>query len=136
MSKKVVIAGSAGLKKEMKKWVDFWNSKPGFLVIDWPKPIENSEFKKIYPKVHKEFFENMTKADIVFVANEDKGGVKGYIGAETFAELTFAVSQNLIYSKSIEVFLAKMPSKEVQSFEEINLWLELGWIGMFKGGSK
>ena len=64
-----------------------------------------------------------------------KGGVEGYIGAETFAELTFTVAQNLVYRKNIEIILAKMPSEKVQSFEEVNLWLRLGWIRVFKESS-
>jgi hypothetical protein len=128
MSKKVVIAGSVSLEKEMKKWVDFWNSKPNYSVIDWPNLISEEEFSKVYPKIYQEFFHNMTLADIVFVANENKHSIKGYIGAETFAELAFAVAQNLVYDKDVKVLLAKMPSKKVQSINEIKAWLKLGWI--------
>ena len=135
MSKKVVIAGSASLKKEMQKWVDFWEAKSDHEVIDYPNPIDKSKILTEYPKVHQEFFRNLTRADLVFVANEDKGGVRGYIGAETFAELAFAVAQNLVYGKNIEIILAKMPSEKVQSFEEVNLWLRLGWIRVFKESS-
>ncbi len=74
MSKKVVIAGSASLKKEMQKWVDFWEAKPDHEVIDYPNPIDKSKILTEYPKVHQEFFRNLTRADLVFIANEDKGG--------------------------------------------------------------
>jgi len=63
--------------------------------------------------------------------NEDKNGIIGYIGAETFAELSFAVAQNLLNTHQTEIYVRKMPSKEVQCYEEINLWLELGWIKLF-----
>ncbi|MEK7447802.1 MAG: hypothetical protein AAB632_03380 [Patescibacteria group bacterium] len=129
--KKVVIAGSTSLEKEMRKWVNFWNNQSGCEVIDWPNPIDEDEFMQFYPKIHREFFENITLADIVFIANEDKDGIKGYLGAETFAELAFAVSQNLVYRKNIKVILAKMPSEKVQSIDEINLWLKLGWIKIY-----
>ncbi|RJO62039.1 hypothetical protein C4544_00880 [candidate division WS5 bacterium] len=127
MSKKVVIAGSANLQKEIRKWIDWWENK-NFSVINFPEAIDKSNFISLYPKVHQKFFEDMSEADIVFIANEDKSGIEGYIGAETFAELTFAVAQNLVYNKNIEVILAKMPSEKVQSIDEIKLWLELGWI--------
>ena len=131
MINKVVIAGSSSLKEEMRKWADYWNNKPDYSVIDWPKPIEKQKLKNLYPENFKKFFENITLADIVFVANEDKKGIEGYVGAETFAELTFAVSQNLLFNKNIDILLAKMPSNKIQSFDEINLWLEIGWIKLF-----
>ena len=64
--------------------------------------------------------------------NEDKNGISGYIGYETFAELLFGLSQKLIYNKDIEFILLKMPSREVGSYDEIDLWLKLGWIKLFK----
>lgn len=127
MSKKVVIAGSASLQKEIKGWIDWWEGN-NFLVINYPESISEDRFISLYPKVHQKFFKDMSEADMVFVANEDKNGIEGYIGAETFAELTFAVAQNLVYGKNIEVILAKMPSEKIQSIDEIKLWLELGWI--------
>ena len=60
--------------------------------------------------------------------NEDKSGISGYIGAETFAELSFGLAQKLINEKNIKLILAKMPSKEVGCYEEIILWKKLGWI--------
>jgi len=131
MIKRVVIAGSSSHREEMRKWLDFWDQKAGYLVLDYPKPIDKAGLKNLYPEIFKDFFKNITLANVVFVANEDKKGIEGYIGAETFAELTFAVSQNLLYGKKIDIILAKMPSEKVQSFDEINLWLEIGWIRLF-----
>lgn len=132
MSKKVVIASSAGLGKKIQKWVEYWEERPGFFVVDWPKPIEKSRLAVEYPRVHQKFFQSITEADVLFVANEDKKGMEGYIGAETFAELTFAIAQNLVYGKKVQVILAKMPSEKVQSIYEIKLWLELGWIKIYE----
>ncbi len=64
--------------------------------------------------------------------NEDKNGLSGYIGAEVFAELLFGLSQKLVYKKEIELYILKMPSKEVSSYEEVTLWLKLGWIKIWK----
>ncbi len=64
--------------------------------------------------------------------NEDKNNIKGYLGAESFAEMCFGVVQNLIYNKNIEVMLLQMPERNVQSYDEIMLWLKLGWIKVYK----
>ena len=128
ISKKVVIAGSVSLSNEIHQWIDYWNGQAGHKVIDFPKTIHPEGFLSEYPQVHREFFKNLRKADILFVANENKNGIVGYIGAETFAEAAFAVTENLIDRKKIKVLLRQMPSAKVQSFEEIRLWLKLGWI--------
>jgi len=128
----VVIAGSANLQNEILKWKNYWNSKENHVVIGFPLAIRDKNFIKVYPEVHKNFFRNILKADILFIANEDKNGIKGYIGAEVFAELVYGLVQNLISGQDIKIILAKMPSRKVQSFEEIKLWLKLGWIEILK----
>ena len=128
----VVIAGSTSLQNETLKWKNYWNSKENHAVIDFPLAIKDKNFIKVYPEVHKKFFRNILKADILFIANEDKNGTRGYIGAEVFAELVYGLMQNLISGQEIKIILAKMSSQKVQSFEEIKLWLQLGWIKIFK----
>lgn len=125
--KKIVIAGSASQEEKSKYWKSFWQNE-GYLVTAYPEPILKETFERDYPRVHKEFFQNITEANVLFIMNEDKKGISGYIGAETFAELCFGVIQNSVYDKHIKTILLKMPSKEVQSFDEIELWLKLGWI--------
>lgn len=129
--KKVVIAGSAKLQQEIQNWRKFFINK-GYEVLDYPKKIDETKFMEVYPNVHKEFFENITKTDMLFIMNEDKEGKLGYIGAESFAELTFGLAQKLVYNKNIELVVLKMPSKDVQCHEEIDLWLKLGWISLYE----
>ncbi len=129
--KKVVIAGSAKLQQEIQNWRKFFINK-GYEVLDYPKKIDETKFMEVYPNVHKEFFENITKTDMLFIMNEDKNGKSGYIGAESFAELTFGLAQKLVYNKNIELVVLKMPSKDVQCYEEIDLWLKLGWISLYE----
>lgn len=124
----VVIAGSATLQKHIQKWIHYWNSKDGYSVLDYPKLIPKKDFKKLYPNIHKNFFKNIIESDILFVANERKNNIDGYIGAETFAEVAFAVIQKIVYKKKIKIILAHKPSSKVNSFSEISLWLKLGWI--------
>ncbi len=129
--KKVVIAGSAKLQNDINYWKQKFSDN-GYEVLDYPKEIEKEKFMELYPSVHKEFFKNITKTDILFIMNEDKNEIIGYIGAESFAELTFGLAQKLVYGKNIELVILKMPSKEVQCYEEIDLWIKLGWIKLYK----
>lgn len=125
--KNVVIAGSASLQEEVLKCKEEFENK-GYNVLDYPKAIDSSNFMELYPDVHKEFFDNITKTDILYIMNEDKNGIEGYIGAESFAELTFGLAQKLVNKKDIELVLLKEPSDKVQCYNEIKLWKELGWI--------
>lgn len=129
--KKVVIAGSAKLQDDIKYWKEKFSNN-NYEVLDYPKAIEKERFMELYPSVHKEFFENITKTDILFIMNEDKKGKIGYVGAESFAELTFGLAQKLVYGKNIELIILKMPSIEMQCYEEIDLWLKLGWIRLYE----
>ena len=60
--------------------------------------------------------------------NEDENGISGYLGAETFAELAYVVANGLLGKQQTQVLLLKMPESRVQSYEEIELWLRLGWV--------
>lgn len=128
---KIVIAGSAKLQNDINYWKQKFSDN-NYEVLDYPKAIGKEKFMELYPRVYKEFFENITKTDILFIMNEDKNGKIGYIGAESFAELTFGLAQKLVYGKNIELIILKMPSKDIQCYEEINLWLNLGWIRLYK----
>jgi hypothetical protein len=127
MTKKVVIAGSASLQDKVRYWKQFWEGR-GHCVTAYPSPISKESFLEEYPKVHTDFFQNITEADILFVMNEDKNDIAGYLGAESFAEMCFGVAQNLLHGKNLEVVLLQAPDARVQSYEEITLWLKLGWI--------
>ncbi len=131
MNKKVVIAGSASLREKIEFWKNHWESR-GFDVVNYPAPIPKETFLKDYPQVHKSFFEDIANSDILFVMNEDKGGIKGYLGAESFAEMCFGVAQNLIYNKNIQIIILQLPEKAVQSYDEITLWLKLGWVELYE----
>lgn len=131
MRKKLVIAGSASLQEKVQHWKKFWEEKE-CSVTSCPVPISEETFLEEYPKVHTDFFKNIDEANILFVMNEDKNSITGYLGAEFFAEMAFAVAQNLIHNKNIEVILLQMPEKKVQSYDEIILWLNLGWIRLFR----
>ena len=130
MSKKVVIAGSVSLQEKLRFWMAYWQKK-GYKVLDYPLEIPKSSFVEEYPEVYDTFFIHITQTSVLFVMNEDKNGIKGYVGAETFAEMGFAIVQNRLYGKNIQIQLLKMPEKQVAAYDEIQLWLALGWITLF-----
>lgn len=127
----MVIAGSAKLQSDINRWKKKF-SDDNYKVLDYPKAIEKEKFMELYPNIHKEFFLNITKTDVLFIMNEDKNGKIGYIGAESFAELTYGLALKLVYGKNIELLVLKMPSTDVGCYEEIDLWLKLGWIKLYK----
>lgn len=131
MSSTIVISGSASLSKEIEYWKNYWQEQ-GKIVLDYPVPIPPDSFLEEYPQVHQHFFQQITQTDLLFIMNENKKDITGYIGAETFAELAFGVAQKLIYKKNIEIILLQIPESRVQSYDEIQLWLQLGWIKLFK----
>ena len=130
MPRKLVIAGSASLQEKIQYWKKFWENK-GFAVTGHPQSISDETFLRDYPQIHADFFQNLADADILFAMNEDKNGISGYLGAESFAEMSFAVAQNLIYHKKIKIIILQMPDRRVQSYAEIILWLKLGWIILY-----
>lgn len=129
--KKIVIAGSAKLQKEVEKWINIFESN-NYEILDYPRAIEESKFMELYPNIHTKFLENIPKADMLFIMNEDRNGKIGYIGYETYAELLFGLSQKLIYNKNIELVILKTPNTDIACYEEINLWLKLGWIKLYE----
>ena len=48
--------------------------------------------------------------------NEEKNGIKGYIGASAIAELTYVVILNLIHNKNIDIYILNMPSEELSAY--------------------
>lgn len=128
--KKVVISGSIKLQKEIDDWREYFSRKD-YEVVDYPKQIKEERFMEIYPDVFRDFMKHISEADILFVMNEDRDGKRGYIGAETFAELCFGIIQKQVYHRNIELVILKLPDKNVQCYDEINLWLKLGWIRLY-----
>ena len=127
--KKLVIAGSAKFCDEMSEWKEYFENK-GHEVINYPKKIDQRNAQE-YQHVYIKFFESLNETDILFVVNENKNGIEGYIGAETFAELTYALIQKKVNGQNKKIYLLKMPSEEVACYTEIRNFVELGWIEIF-----
>lgn len=129
--KNIVISGSTKLEEKIIYWLDYFKNKE-YNILDYPRPIKENVFLEEYPNVHKNFFKAITNCDVLFIMNEDKNGISGYIGPATFSELAFGIVQNLNYNKNIEIILLQHPDKNIPSYDEISLWLKLSWIKLYK----
>jgi hypothetical protein len=132
MSQKIVISGSSSLPQDIiATWINYWSKKGE--VINYPRPIDSMDgFVNIYGKMHKDFFTDLQNADILFVLNEAKNGLAGYIGYEVYAEITFAVVQKTVNKKNIQIILLNMPVEQIKCYEEIDCYLKLGWVELFE----
>ena len=88
------------------------------------------------PIVYNDFYTALENTDVFFLMNEEKNGIKGYIGASAIAELTYVVILNLIHNKNIDIYILNMPSEEVSSYDEVKFWLDKGWVKIFKEEQK
>ena len=128
--RKIIIAGSATFYKEafnMKKELENKN----YDVIDYPRNIDDSvevEYKQAYER----FYESLSKTDDLLLLNLDKKGIEGYIGYESFAELSNLVVKKIQVNNDHKIYIYKMPSKEVGCYDEIMHFLELGYIELYK----
>ena len=128
--KKIVISGSSKLQDKVEYWISYFKNL-NYEILDYPKYTEPSEYEKTLPKIYKNFYTALENTDVYFLMNEEKNGIKGYIGSSSIAELTYVVILNLIHNKNIEIYILNMPSKEVSSYDEVKFWLNMGWIKLF-----
>lgn len=128
--KKIVIASSAKFQDEIEICKKYFTNK-GYNVINYPKKINADDLEQ-YKNVHQQFFKSLVEADEVFILNEDKNGITGYIGAQVFSEMSLAIAQNTVYNANKKIYLLKMPSEDVACYQEVKRFIELGWVEIFK----
>ena len=128
--KKIVISGSSKLQDKVEYWLHYFKAL-NYEILDYPKYIEPNEYEKKLPIIFQNFYTSLENTDVYFLMNEEKNGIKGYIGASSIAELTYVVILNLIHHKNIEIYILNMPSEEVSSYDEVKFWLDRGWIKIF-----
>lgn len=129
--KKIVISGSSKLPDKVNYWLEYFKNK-SYEILDYPKLIQPENYSKQLLHTYINFYTAIENTDIFFLMNEEKNGIKGYIGAGAFTELTYAVILNLIHNKNIEIYILNIPSKQVSSYNEVKLWLEMNWIKLYK----
>lgn len=128
--RKIIIAGSAFFYKEALDIKQELEAK-GYEVIDYPKNI-NVDDELEYKEAYETFYDNINKTDDLLLLNLDKKGIEGYIGYESFAELSNLVVKKIQVNNDHKIYVYKMPSKEVGCYDEIKHFLELGYIELYK----
>ena len=128
--RKIIIAGSATFYKEALEIKKELESK-NYNVIDYPKKI-NDGIELEYKEAYETFYENLSNTDDLLLLNLDKKGIEGYIGYESFAELSNLIVKKIQVNNDHKIYLYKMPSKEVGCYDEIKHFLELGYIELYK----
>jgi hypothetical protein len=128
--RKIIIAGSATFYKEALEIKKELESK-NYNVIDYPKKI-NGDIELEYKEAYETFYENLSNTDDLLLLNLDKKGLEGYIGYESFAELSNLIVKKIQVNNDHKIYLYKMPSKEVGCYDEIKHFLELGYIELYK----
>ena len=128
--RKIIIAGSATFYKEALELKQELENK-NYYVIDYPKKI-NNDIEIEYKEAYETFYDNLSKTDDLLLLNLDKKGIEGYIGYESFAELSNLVVKKIQINNDHKIYIYKMPSKEVGCYDEINHFIELGYIELYK----
>lgn len=129
--KKLIIAGSSKLQERAAYWRGYFEGR-GYEVIDFPSQVSSEgDYAENLKDIYVSFFQNIDRADVFFLMNEDHNDTGGYIGPSAFSELTYAVIANLNRGKKIEINLLQMPSVEQPCYEEISFWIDQGWIHIF-----
>ena len=128
--RKIIIAGSATFYKEALEIKNELENKD-YYVVDYPKKI-NDDIELEYKEAYENFYDNLSKTDDLLLLNLDKKGIEGYIGYESFAELSNLVVKKIQINNDHKIYIYKMPSKEVGCYDEINHFIELGYIELYK----
>lgn len=109
MSIKITICGSMSAAKRMYEVYKILTDKghkvflPEFVIeyingnLDWElgtlSPEEGAEKKKNHDLIRKHY-SKIQESDAILVVNEEKNGIKNYIGANTLIEMAFAYVLN------------------------------------------
>lgn len=126
----IAIAGSAKLSERIDFWREWWQ-KQGAEVLAYPQVGKAEK----YPDLYKRYFVALDSIELLFVMNEDKAGVQGYIGAQTFAEMSYVNARNLLAKQQTRIVLLREPAPENACYDEVKLWLDLDWVEVMKGNN-
>ncbi len=128
---KMVISGSASLQERILFWKNHFEQN-GYEVIATPEIWDNSkDFNQQLTKLYKDFYTSIDDCDAFFLANEDKDGIVGYIGANGTAELIYATLQNILRGKNLDIYIAKLPDESVLAHDEVTNFIKAGWIKVY-----
>ncbi len=129
--KKMVISGSAKLQDRVNYWLEHFKNKD-YEILDYPKKIKKETYITDILITYKNFYNSLENAYVYFLMNQEHKGIKSYIESSSIAESTYAVILNLIHNKNIEIYILNIPSEEVVSYDEVKMYLDMGWIKLYK----
>ena len=124
--KKIILAGSSKFIDKIEYYKKYFSNN-GYTVLACPKKIDQTNIN-IYDNTYKLFFKALNETDEIFVVNEEKNGIKGYVGAETFAELSFVLANNILKNEKRKIYLLNEPDEKNNCFYELNAFIKLGYI--------
>ncbi len=129
--KKLIISGSSKLQERAAYWRGYFEGR-GYEVIDYPVAVSSEgDYAENLTDFYCSYYQNLDRADVFFLMNEDKNGFGGYIGPSTFSELSYVVVGNLNRGKKVEINLLQEPSSDQSCYQEIKFWLDQGWIKIY-----
>lgn len=129
--KKLIIAGSSKLQERAAYWRGYFEGR-GYEVIDYPAVVSSEgDYAENLTDIYCSYYQNLDRADVFFLMNEDKDGFGGYIGPSAFSELSYVVVGNLNRGKKTEINLLQMPSSDQACYEEVKFWLDQEWIHIY-----
>lgn len=118
----IAIAGSAKFHKESLDYKAMLENA-GFVVSAHLIPDGTTSWRRLY----EDYYNKLLRTDDIFVLNLDKKGIKGYIGYETFAELSHMVVRKM-NGEDANIYLLQLPSKKCGCYDEIKEMVEQGWV--------
>lgn len=129
--KKLIISGSSKLQERAAYWRGYFEGR-GYEVIDYPVAVSSEGDCAENPTdIYCSYYQNLDRAEVFFLMNEDKNGFGGYIGPTSFAELSYVVVNNLNRGKKVEINLLQEPSSDQACYEEVKFWLDQGWVKVY-----
>lgn len=133
--KKLIIAGSSKLQERAAYWQGYFEGR-GYEIIDYPAPVHGdpntNEYAENLVDIYHSYYQNLDRADVFFLMNEDQNGYGGYIGPSAFSEVAYAVIANLNHGKKIKIYILQEPSEDQPCSDEIRFWLSQGWIKVYE----
>lgn len=121
---KIIICGSMSAHQKMSEVQKYLTAlghavkMPNLDFIDQQIDNEGNSIENAQIKIENNFikiwFESIRESDAVLAINEDKKGIKGYIGPNTFLEIGFG------YALGKKVYILNNYSKELPYQDEIN----------------
>lgn len=128
-TKKIVLSGSAKFQNEYINLIEELKLK-NFDIINFPDKLKGNILDE-YPGLFKNFYKSIDQTEYFLTCNFDKNGIEGYIGAASFSELAYALVKNQNYNQNISIYLLNPPNKNQIHYDEIKLWLDLGWVKLW-----